>query len=297
MKVEYVITALQRFIDHDRDGAFGILRMMEAHERSHGKLGPATRLAELLKRGGDRKLLKLPDAPPQVEVRLAERPIDTLILSRENRDTVDRVVAEWKGRDRLREHNLNPRNVLMFSGPSGNGKTALAESIATSLGLPLAMIDYSQVIDSHRGDTGKNIAKAIDWASKTPCVILFDEADSLMTTRRSDDPSAAGAEDRRTVNQTLIRLDSFGCHSMVVFATNMPQSLDPALNRRLSATIELGPPDEQQRQQMIHAMISRWPFLDGIDGDEWKGRAMRCDSFARIEALAMDAARTKVLAM
>ena len=68
---------------------------------------------------------------------------------------------------------------VMFSGPSGVGKTLAAEVLANRLRLDLWRIDLSAVVSKYIGETQKNLRRVFDAAEGGGAVLLFDEADSL----------------------------------------------------------------------------------------------------------------------
>jgi SpoVK/Ycf46/Vps4 family AAA+-type ATPase len=242
-------------------------------------------------REGCGQMIQLPNAPKSLKLIQPRRTLNDVILSDANRVTVRQIVREWKYSEKLSERGLTPRNVLMLQGPSGNGKTSLAEAMAGALGLPFAIVYYPEIIDSYRGQSLENIASVFAFCRTTPCVVFFDEADSVVQSRMAG-ARDSGAEDNRSINGLLMELDRVPPTSFIIFATNFRAHLDVALTRRLAVELELGPPENGQREQMIEAMQSRWPFIE--DGP-WIEAAKNAGSYSAIESLAMDAAREACL--
>lgn len=289
MKSDAVLAAFKYFLDGNREDAVSILRQIEASEARAGKMQIAERIRRLIdSRMG--QMIKLPDAPDSLRVIEPRRRLESLILTDETRTAIEQMVREWRGQEALAEYGLEPRRAMLLHGPSGNGKTAIAEAVAREMGLPLAVVAYNHVIDSYRGATAAAIGKVFGFARRTPCVLLCDEADSIVSTRIAG-ARDAGKEDNRTVNQVLIDMDA-GTRSLVVFATNMSEDLDPAFTRRVALKLSVEAPTDDQRREMIDAMVKRWPM---IGGDTWERHALQASSFAEIEALAADAARHAIL--
>jgi ATP-dependent 26S proteasome regulatory subunit len=156
----------------------------------------------------------------------------------------------------------------------------------------LAYLDYSQVIESHLGDTGKNVGKAMKFAQQMPLVLFLDECDSLVGQRTGGAASGCEKEENRAVNQVLLELDALAGRSIVIFATNLPDSLDPALVRRIAIRLELPSPTAKQRARFVRQLRSQWTFLDEgqlIDAAKDK------HSFAEIEQVVHDAVRRTVV--
>lgn len=287
MKSEYVIAAFKSFISGNREEAMRGLEMIVANEKRAGNHKLAGQFARLLE-AAPRQMLRLPDAPPEIGFFAPSRHLSDMILAPTVRASIDGIVREWLGRDILAAHNLRPRSTILLKGPSGNGKTALAKSLASAVSLPFGVARYESIINSHLGETGAKIAKILGYATATPCVLFFDEADSIAH-QRGGETNGGSKESNRIVNQLLIGLDKVAGRSMVVFATNFSKVLDPALHRRFDAVLELGPPDELQTVALVDLLRARWPII----GDwNFSGKA---SSFAAVEAAAMDRARRLVL--
>lgn len=290
MKTDQVVAVFKAFIAGDRERAVSGIRCMEAHERAQGNLRVAEQLQRCT-RSMPHQMIRLESAPRQLSLKVAEKTLADLILSPINEGAVNRLILEWRNREKLCEANLPPRSVGLLSGPSGNGKTSLAEAIANALGMHFAFVPADQIIESHMGASSANLAKAMSFAREQPCVLFFDEADSFVSSRtqRND---GAGQENNRLVNQVLVGLDKIGPLSLVLFATNFSDALDSAFVRRAALCLELNAPDDRLKRRMAERMNQRFPM---IKDTFWDGDLSACNSFAAIEALAMDTARACVL--
>jgi len=146
----------------------------------------------------------------------------------------------------------------LLKGPPGNGKTLLAESLSLALGLPFARVLHGALVDSHLGETSKNIDKLMAFA-KLPCLVFIDEFDGIGISR------GAGrdvTEMRRVTNALLIALDRFPARSVFVAATNAPELLDKALLRRFDLHIEVAAPDKPRILACAEAALA-FPSPDG----------------------------------
>ncbi|MCW5804034.1 MAG: ATP-binding protein [Deltaproteobacteria bacterium] len=146
----------------------------------------------------------------------------------------------------------------LFSGPPGTGKTMIAGVIATELSMDLYKVDLSQVISKWAGETEKQLARIFDIAERTQAVLLFDEADSLFA-RRGE---VEGGRDRfanLTVNYLLQRLERYP--GVAILTTNKEESLDDALQRRLSLHLRLELPEVAERRRLWRSFLP--PQLPG----------------------------------
>ncbi|HMG24482.1 MAG TPA: ATP-binding protein, partial [Kofleriaceae bacterium] len=151
----------------------------------------------------------------------------------------------------------------LFSGPPGTGKTMVAGLIARALDLELYQVDLSKVVSKWVGETEKQLAQLFDAAESGHTIILFDEADSLFS-KRTEVKSSNDRYANLEVNYLLQRIESFG--GVSILTTNLDASIDPALRRRLAASIVFWPPDVEERQRLWRGMlISRAPTSGAID--------------------------------
>jgi len=149
------------------------------------------------------------NGPAELPDRIAElvyaistrRRLDELVLNQQVVDQIDELIEEFSNSALLRAHSLEPRHTLLLVGPPGNGKTSLAEAMATELGLPLLALRYDAIVDSFLGETSNRLRKLIEYATATPCVLFFDEFDAVGKER--SDAQETG-EIKRVVSSLLV---------------------------------------------------------------------------------------------
>lgn len=171
-----------------------------------------------------------------------------LVLDDDTRGRLGRIIHEVSEAPRLADHGLLPCLRIMFDGPPGVGKTASAEAIAKELGLPFLVARHDTIISSYLGETATNLRKAFDWAKSNRAVILFDEFDSFGRARTGDKDVG---EVNRILNVILQLLDRHAGPSLIITATNLPDVIDPAMERRFDAAIRFPMPSEADREQLI----------------------------------------------
>jgi len=165
-------------------------------------------------------------------------------------DHAHQVLEVWRYRSKMARGTGVP---ALFSGPPGTGKTMVAGLIARELGLDLYQVDLSQIVSKWVGETEKQLARVFDAAEQGHGLLLFDEADALFGQRS---PDVKGAVDRYAnleVNYLLQRIESFG--GITILTTNLDQSIDRALKRRLAAHIVFELPDDDERADLWRRLI------------------------------------------
>lgn len=138
----------------------------------------------------------------------------------------------------------NQAGVLLFGAP-GTGKTYLVSQIAKTWNLRMISVKGPELLAKYIGQSEENVRNLFNRArSAKPCVLFFDEFDSLAPRRGHD---STGVTDR-VVNQLLTELDGVeGLQGVtVIAATSRPELLDPALLRsgRLDRLVECSLPDK-----------------------------------------------------
>lgn len=181
-----------------------------------------------------------------------------IFLPAEIKRFVDRLYQEHSNKKKLLSANLQPKSKILFYGPPGTGKTYTAHYIATVLGLPLGIVQLSNVISSFMGDTAANLAKIFAFASRNPCVLLIDEFDTFAKERNQ--PNDVG-ELQRIVNTLLQTLDSISTSdSLIIATTNHEGLLDYAVWRRFEGVLEFKNPSKEEISSYLEYLLSGVKF-------------------------------------
>ncbi|XP_032071875.1 peroxisome biogenesis factor 6 isoform X2 [Thamnophis elegans] len=157
------------------------------------------------------------------------------------------------------------RSGLLLYGPPGTGKTLLAKAVATECTMTFLSVKGPELLSMYVGQSEENVREVFARArAAAPCIIFFDELDSLAPSRgRSGD--SQGVMDR-VVSQLLAELD--GLHSsqdvFVIGATNRPDLLDSALLRpgRFDKLVYVGVNEDRDSQLQVLSAITRKFKLD-----------------------------------
>jgi Winged helix domain, variant/ATPase family associated with various cellular activities (AAA) len=175
---------------------------------------------------------------------------------------------------------------VLFSGPTGTGKTMSAEILAKELSLRLFQIDLSAVVSKYIGETEQHLSVIFREAELSQCLLFFDEADSLFS-KRTEVKDAHDRYANLEVNYLLQRIEQY--RGLVVLATNFQKNLDEAFLRRLQYVLEFPFPDERARAQIWRLQFpGKAPRTSDIDF-EFLGTQFKL-SGAGIRSVALEAA-------
>ncbi|VDP23200.1 unnamed protein product [Soboliphyme baturini] len=160
---------------------------------------------------------------------------------------------------------MQPSRGVLFYGPPGCGKTLLAKAIARECQANFISIKGPELLTMWFGESEANVR---DARAAAPCVLFFDELDSIAKSRGGSLGDAGGAADR-VINQILTEMDGMTSKKnvFIIGATNRPDIIDSAILRpgRLDQLIYIPLPDEKSRVQILKAALRKTPIAKDVD--------------------------------
>lgn len=164
---------------------------------------------------------------------------------------------------------LRKRSGVLLYGPPGTGKTLLAKAVATECSLNFLSVKGPELINMYIGESEKNVRDIFQKArSARPCVIFFDELDSLAPARGASGDSG-GVMDR-VVSQMLAEIDGLNDSTQDLFiigASNRPDLIDQALLRpgRFDKLLYVGVnSDASYRERVLKALTRKFKLSEDI---------------------------------
>lgn len=196
---------------------------------------------------------------------------------------------------RLQRIGVNPVKGILFTGPSGTGKTHLARVLSKELSTRFYLVDGPEIINKWVGESEQRLRSLFRHAEEhAPSIIFFDELDSIVARRGDDAPEYVS----RFVGQFLTALDGFEPNHgvLVIASTNLPGALDTALLRpgRLTFKLEFdGHPSPEDRRKILQASARG---VHGAEHADWRVLVEATDGWSAAE-LAMIWTEAGVLAV
>lgn len=173
--------------------------------------------------------------------------------------------------EKFSKFGMSPSKGVLFYGPPGCGKTLLAKAIANECQANFISIKGPELLTMWFGESEANVREIFDKArSAAPCVLFFDELDSIAKARGSSLGDAGGAADR-VINQILTEMDGMGAKKnvFIIGATNRPDIIDPAILRpgRLDQLLYIPLPDTPSRLSVLKSVLRKSPVSKDVDLD------------------------------
>jgi len=172
--------------------------------------------------------------------------------------------------EKFLKFGMTPSKGVLFYGPPGCGKTLLAKAIANECQANFISIKGPELLTMWFGESEANVREVFDKARQAaPCVLFFDELDSIAKARGGSTGGDAGGASDRIINQVLTEMDGMGAKKnvFIIGATNRPDIIDPAVLRpgRLDQLMYIPLPDEGSRLSIFKANLRKSPVDPEVD--------------------------------
>ncbi len=176
----------------------------------------------------------------------------------------DNIIRALKESEKFDNMGItHPKGVLLY-GPPGCGKSMLAIAIAKECNANTIIVKGPEIISKWVGESERAIRDIFRKAkSSSPCVIIFDEIDSLTRVK-----SMANEEfTDRILSQLITEIDSILSAKVIVIGiTNRPDLMDTSLLRpgRLDLILYIAPPEENDRLEILKILTNKMPITNDV---------------------------------
>lgn len=271
---DQIKSLIKSFGDDDESRFFSIALQIAATEAKQGHTTFAQELKKLIDQAKKERSvnviqqkalpLNLPKRELQelIEVFQPKINLSNMVLDENIKKTLYKVIKEQEKWQILKSHNLEPKRKLLLTGAPGTGKTMTAQAIAGELGITVFIIRLDGLMSKYLGESIAKLRLIFDAMNDQRAVYLFDEFDSIGSHRGQNQDVG---EIKRVLNSFLINIEKDQSNSIIIAATNLPESLDKALFRRFDEILEYPLPDENHIIEIIKKQTKAYSFSTKVD--------------------------------
>jgi len=190
-------------------------------------------------------------------------------LEESKRTLQDNLIVAMNNPDKFSKMGIKPPRGALLYGPPGCGKTILARALATESGGNMILVRGPEILSKWVGESEKAIREIFRKAkASSPCVIIFDELDSLAKMKNGEEGGGIG---ENILSQMLTEMEEGTTSRVVIIGiTNRPDLIDNSMLRtgRLDLNVFVNPPDEKGRLEIIKILTDNMPLSKDVDLDE-----------------------------
>lgn len=268
---EFLKKLINAHYNNDQAQFRSAVLQIAAAESSAGHSILASELKDLTNKGATGKqIYSMQGNDSLCMVTMADNREEELVVSDDVRSRLDRILQEYREREKLRSYGLKNRSRIMLEGMPGTGKTLTASILAGELHLPLYQIQMDRLITKFMGETSAKLRRIFDQINAERGVYLFDEFDAIGADRTYDNEVG---EMRRVLNTFLKLMEEDNSDSLILAATNNKKMLDQALFRRFDDVLHYTMPDNEQIRKLFEIKLSSYYFADCITSEVMKQAA------------------------
>lgn len=250
---EQIKSLIRSHFSGEPERFYTIALQVAAHEAQQGHSSLAHELREMVDRARkNRPRNNILQFPKELAgLILAEGPVQpfaSLVVNDQLKARIERIVLEFRQREKLKKHGLTHRRKILLSGSPGTGKTMTARVLASELKQPLQIIQVDRLVTKFMGETSAKLRQIFDNIAQYKGVYLFDEFDAIGGERNLGNDVG---EMRRVLNSFLQFIENDTSDNLIVAATNNQRLLDRALFRRFDDILYYDLPDQNGRERLI----------------------------------------------
>ena len=269
-----------------------VVLQIAAHEARLGHDNLARELKKQIDRVGSKRtnIVQLTSTNPMLSLSMPSHDLSELIVSEDITDKIQRILNEYRNRNKLISYGLTNRRKILIEGNPGTGKTLTASIIASELSLPLYTVQMDKLVTKFMGETSAKLRQVFDSIESNVGVYLFDEFDAIGADRSLDNEVG---EMRRILNSFLQFIEQDGSESIIIAATNNQRLLVQALFRRFDDVLHYMLPTHMEIKRLLEYKIKSYDENFTIPKDVIK--AADGLSHAEIARVCDDAIKNSIL--
>lgn len=259
---EHVKGLIRAHLEQDNARFKTIVLQIAANEARQGHMAVARDLKQLSEKLSNTNNIVQINNNPLLEMYMPNNKISELIVSDNQKIKINRILEEFKNRDKLQAYGLSNRRKILLEGAPGTGKTFTASVIASELNIPLFLVQMDKIVTKFMGETSAKLRLVFEDIKKTMGVYFFDEFDAIGANRSLDNEVG---EARRILNSFLQFIEQDDSNSIIIAATNNHRLLDQALFRRFDDVIHYAMPEDDEIRVIFEKKLVKKYYTGNIN--------------------------------
>ena len=259
---EHVKGLIRAHLEQDNARFKTIVLQIAANEARQGHMAVARDLKQLSEKLSNTNNIVHINNNPLLEMYMPNDKISELIVSDNQKIKINRILEEFKNRDKLQAYGLSNRRKILLEGAPGTGKTFTASVIASELKIPLFVVQMDKIVTKFMGETSAKLRLVFEDIKKTMGVYFFDEFDAIGANRSLDNEVG---EARRILNSFLQFIEQDDSNSIIIAATNNHRLLDQALFRRFDDVIHYAMPEDDEIRAIFEKKLVKKYYTGKIN--------------------------------
>ena len=259
---EHVKGLIRAHLEQDNARFKTIVLQIAANEARQGHMAVARDLKQLSEKLSNTNNIVQINNNPLLEMYMPNDKISELIVSDNQKIKINRILEEFKNRDKLQSYGLSNRRKILLEGAPGTGKTFTASVIASELKIPLFVVQMDKIVTKFMGETSAKLRLVFEDIKKTMGVYFFDEFDAIGANRSLDNEVG---EARRILNSFLQFIEQDDSNSIIIAATNNHRLLDQALFRRFDDVIHYAMPEDDEIRSIFEKKLVKKYYTGEIN--------------------------------
>ena len=259
---EHVKGLIRAHLEQDNARFKTIVLQIAANEARQGHMAVARDLKQLSEKLSNTNNIVQINNNPLLEMYMPNDKISELIVSDNQKIKINRILEEFKNRDKLQAYGLSNRRKILLEGAPGTGKTFTASVIASELKIPLFVVQMDKIVTKFMGETSAKLRLVFEDIKKTMGVYFFDEFDAIGANRSLDNEVG---EARRILNSFLQFIEQDDSNSIIIAATNNHRLLDQALFRRFDDVIHYAMPEDDEIRAIFEKKLVKKYYIGEIN--------------------------------
>ena len=247
---EQMKSLIKAYVDRNDEKFKTVVLQIAAHEAKLGHDNLARELKMQIDKLGSKRasIVQLTSQNPMLLLSVPNCDLSELIVSDDINEKIQRILNEYRNRNKLYSYGLTNRRKILIEGKPGTGKTLTASVIASELSLPLYTVQMDKLVTKFMGETSAKLRQIFDSIQTTVGVYLFDEFDAIGADRSLDNEVG---EMRRILNSFLQFIEQDLSESIIIAATNNQELLDQALFRRFDDVLHYSLPTDLEIRRLF----------------------------------------------